>query len=129
MKLSEFTPEELKQHVETAKARGEHPFQLVIAPIFPHLFPKVHDLAEQLHRELEEKGYIVLLDDRSQKPKNMFAVIDFLGIPHRFVISGRSMEAGVIEYANLMNGEHSKVPQEQIYEFIDGALAKEKRFS
>lgn len=125
MKLSEFTPDALKQHVASTTARGEPPFQLVIAPIFPHLFPKVHDLAEQLHRELKAKGYLVLLDDRCQKPKNMFAVIEFLGIPHRLVISGRSMDAGMIEYANLVSGEQCKVPQKQIYAFIDDALAKE----
>lgn len=124
MRLSAFTPDGLKQHLKTASDREAYPFQLVIAPIFPHLFPKVHDFAEQLHHDLEQKGYLVLLDDRCQKPRNMFAVIEFLRIPHRFVISGRSMEAGVVEYANLTNGEHCKVPQQQLHAFIDASVTK-----
>jgi prolyl-tRNA synthetase len=119
MKLSEYTRETLERDVETAKNKGEYAFQLALCPIFPNMFDKVNLVSEQLYKELAQANYRVLLDDRNQKPRNMFQVIAFLGIPHRIVISGRSLEAGVVEYLNLQTNEHQKIDVNGVKTFFD----------
>ncbi|HHC73919.1 MAG TPA: hypothetical protein ENK78_02425 [Thiothrix sp.] len=118
MRLSQCSPDTLKATVENARAAQHEAFQLVIAPIFPQLFPKVAWAAEQLYECLAADGYRVLLDDRNQKPKNMFLVIDFLQIPHRFVISGRSLDAGVVEYSHRPTEQAQKIPLDDLPAFI-----------
>lgn len=124
MRLSAYTRETLEQDVETAKNKGEDAFQLALCPIFPNMFDKVNLVSDQLYKELTQAGYRVLLDDRNQKPRNMFQVIAFLGIPHRIVISGRSLEAGVIEYLNLRTNEHQKINVNNVKTFIDSLTHK-----
>jgi prolyl-tRNA synthetase len=60
----------------------------------------------------------VLVDDRNQKPKNMFKVIEFLGIRHRLVISSRSISAGVYEYKDLLTDEFVKVSETEALAFL-----------
>ena len=104
MYLSQSNIDLLRYHVEE-----EGGFQVAIAPMFPQLFPNVWMAAESLYKELNSAGYSVLLDDRNQRPKNMFEVIEFLDIRHRVVISSRSISAKVIEYKDLETDEFHKV--------------------
>ena len=117
MYLSQFTLETLRAKVETGGS-----FQIVITPIYPHLFEKVGLAAGQLHNSLEACGYSVLLDDRNQKPKNMFKVAALLKIPHRLTISGRSLDAGVYEYFSNETEEYGKVPIGEIIDFLDDLI-------
>ena len=52
----------------------------------------------QLHDELEELGVDVLLDDRDISAGFKFADADLMGIPHRVVVSKKTLEANVFEY-------------------------------
>lgn len=118
MRLSNCSPDELKKVVKEAQAAHRDAFQLVLAPIFPQLFPKVDWFATNLYKQLLTENYRVLLDDRNQKPKNMFLVIDFLKIPHRFVVSGRSLDAGVIEYSHRPSDQPQKIAIDDFSSFI-----------
>jgi len=102
--LSQSNIHLLRHHVEK-----EGGFQVAIAPMFPRLFPNVWMAADSLYKEINSAGYSVLLDDRNQRPKNMFAVIEFLDITHRVVISSRSISAKVMEYRNLKTNEFQKI--------------------
>ncbi len=59
---------------------------------------RVRPGADALVRALEAKGVEVLEDDRDGKPGVKFKDMDLIGIPHRLVISKRTLEAGEVEY-------------------------------
>jgi prolyl-tRNA synthetase len=113
MLITDYNLESLRYKVEQ-----EGGFQIAITPIYPQLFEKVARDADALHGKLEQEGYSVLMDNRNQKPKNMFAVIEFLGIPHRLTLSGRSLEVGVYEYFNVRTEFRSKIKREEVLDFM-----------
>lgn len=113
MYLSQTNIQALRQKVE-----HEGGFQVAIAPMQPSTYLNVKIASDHLYQQLVEAGYEVLMDDRGQKPKNMFEVIAFLGIQHRVVISGRSISAGVFEYKDLKTDEFVKVPEKEMFSFL-----------
>jgi prolyl-tRNA synthetase len=76
------------------------PFQWVLIPLNGHKSPKVQQTAETLYQQLQQQGYEVLLEDRLERPGVKFSDMDLIGIPHRLVISERSLAAGKVEYKN-----------------------------
>lgn len=48
----------------------------------------------------------------------MFRVVEFLGIPHRLTLSGRSLEVGVYEYFDLQTEYREKVKREDVLDFM-----------
>lgn len=74
------------------------PYQAVIVPIGYHRSEQVRTAADALYSELTTMGIEVLLDDRNERPGVMFADMDLIGIPHRFVLSERGLQAATIEY-------------------------------
>lgn len=113
MYLSQTNLEQLRHRVEEQGG-----FQIALAPMQPATFLNVKIATDTLYQALTEAGFSVLVDDRNQKPANMFEVIDFLGARHRVVISGRSISAGVFEYKDLKTDEFVKVPQQEMVRFL-----------
>jgi len=113
MRITDFDLDSLRHKVEQ-----EGGFQVAITPVYPLLFEKVRQDADALHDKLEQAGFSVLLDNRNQKPRNMFEVVEFLQIPHRLTLSGRSLEAGVYEYFNTRTLQREKVSREGILGFL-----------
>ncbi|MBN1683840.1 MAG: proline--tRNA ligase [Gammaproteobacteria bacterium] len=74
------------------------PFQVAIVPINMYRSENVKKAAENLYEKLQKQNIEVLLDDRDERPGAMFANADLIGIPHRIVISERSLKSGVWEY-------------------------------
>jgi len=60
--------------------------------------PEVLKAADDLYKTLLEKGVEVLYDDRDARPGEKFADADLLGIPHRVVVSEKTLAAGTLEY-------------------------------
>jgi prolyl-tRNA synthetase len=58
----------------------------------------VVEQASTLYENLKKKGVQVLYDDRDVRPGEKFADADLMGIPHRIVISEKTIAANVIEY-------------------------------
>lgn len=54
--------------------------------------------ADKLYDSLQVAGISVLYDDRNARPGEKFADADLLGIPHRVVVSARTIEQGVFEH-------------------------------
>ena len=54
--------------------------------------------ADDLYSRLNEAGISVLYDDRDARPGEKFADSELMGLPHRVVVSPRSLEAGGVEY-------------------------------
>ncbi len=74
------------------------PFVCAIAPINMHKSERLREAAEALYGALLEAGFDVLLHDGRERPGVMFADLELIGIPHRFVISDRGLDAGTLEY-------------------------------
>lgn len=70
--------------------------------------------AEKLYKELANEGIEVLYDDRDVRPGEKFADADLLGIPHRVVISGRTLEQGKVEYKARTQSEASLLTIEEL---------------
>ena len=70
----------------------------------------VRDAADSLYTRLTQAGFEVLLDDRDERPGVMFADMELIGIPHRFVVGERGLKERVIEYQGRRDKESRKVP-------------------
>ncbi len=74
------------------------PFRVVLAPVRPEE-EAVRRATEELYEKLTGTGIEVLLDDRGLRPGPMFADLDLIGVPHRLVVSPRSLEQGGCEFS------------------------------
>lgn len=76
-----------------------------VAPFHVHLVgldlddEEVRAKADDYYNQLSEAGVDVLYDDRTnERPGSKFATADLIGIPHRLVVSAKTMKAGKVEY-------------------------------
>lgn len=77
-----------------------------IAPFRVYLVSLGQDeAAEQLYQDLLAIGITVLYDDRDARAGEKFADADLLGIPHRVVVSAKTVEQGKLEYKARTNQE------------------------
>ena len=74
------------------------PFQIALIGINAQVSMSVLDACEALYHQLLEAGYDVLWDDRAERPGIMFADMDLIGIPHRLVVSEKSLNSNTVEY-------------------------------
>jgi prolyl-tRNA synthetase len=71
--------------------------------------------ADKLYDELEQAGVTVLYDDREDaRPGEKFADADLLGIPHRVVVSAKTVEQGLFEYKKRTDSESSMLSLESL---------------
>lgn len=101
------------------------PFQLVITQIDAHKSAQVVEYSEQIYTSLQSQGIEVLLDDRDKKtsPGVKFADSELIGIPHRVVVSPRTLADGSIEYKARNAADKEMVDKEAIIEFLTAKLA------
>lgn len=72
------------------------PFKVIICRLGSQ--DEVVRVADKLYDDLREQGVEVLYDDRDVRPGEKFADADLLGIPHRVVVSAKTVENGTFEY-------------------------------
>ncbi len=94
------------------------PFDVVLVPINMHRSADVREATEALYAELREAGLAVLLDDRDARPGVKFADAELIGIPHRLVVSDRSLAAGKLEYRHRRDSEARNVKREQVLKLL-----------
>ncbi|MCM2305284.1 MAG: His/Gly/Thr/Pro-type tRNA ligase C-terminal domain-containing protein, partial [Elusimicrobia bacterium] len=103
------------------------PFQCAVVVIDENDDARVRPAVDKLVRELEAKGLDVLEDDRDGKPGVKFKDIDLIGIPHRFVISKRMLDAGHVEYKKRGDAAAVNWPLEaaadKLSDLLKGAVA------
>jgi prolyl-tRNA synthetase len=99
------------------------PFEACIVPIGLHKNPATRAAAEKLYGELAAAGIDVLLEDRDERPGVLFADMDLIGVPHRFVLSERGLAAGSAEYKGRRDGAPQNVPLAEAARFLAGRLA------
>jgi prolyl-tRNA synthetase len=90
-----------------------------IAPFHVHLLAlqpddeKVAKEAESLYATLTAKGIDVLYDDRALTPGAKFADADLIGIPHRIVISQKTLAEGKVEYKKRIDVQSRLISTEE----------------
>lgn len=94
------------------------PYQVIISPINMHKSSMVYSKAEALYNELIANNIETLFDDRKERPGKMFADADLLGIPHRIIISERSLEKSEVEYKSRTSTDTSSIFLSEIIQFI-----------
>lgn len=94
------------------------PFDVVLVAIDMHRSEAVHAAAEALYDELRNEGFEVLLDDRNARPGVKFADAELIGIPHRVVISDRSLAAGELEYRHRRDSKSRNLKREEALKLL-----------
>ncbi len=103
--------------------RAIAPFELVVIPVGAQRSPELRGNAERIHDELTRAGFEVILDNRALRPGVMFKDAELMGIPHRLVISQRSVEQGTVEYrARTTSDQSDDVPRADLVEFLKERL-------
>lgn len=90
------------------------PFSIALIGLNRHKSYRVQTACERIYHELIEAGFDVLWDDRKEQPGVMFADIDLIGIPHRLVISERSLDKNTLEYKLRRNEKIEDLPIENL---------------
>jgi prolyl-tRNA synthetase len=98
------------------------PFQLALVPINMHKSVRLREAVMKFYDELREAGIDVILDDRKERPGVMFADMELIGIPHRFVFSEKGLDAGEIEYKARTDKDNQNISLETAIEFIKNKL-------
>jgi prolyl-tRNA synthetase len=94
------------------------PFDVVLIPINMGRSDKVREAAEALYAELQDKGLVVLFDDRDARPGVKFADAELIGIPHRVVVSERGLESGELEYRHRRDEESRMMKRDAALEML-----------
>lgn len=99
------------------------PFTVVICPIGMDKNEEVCGVATQLYTALCERGVDVILDDRAERPGVMFAEWELIGVPHRVVLSERSLKEGVMEYQHRRQTTAIKIEIPKVVEYLLAQLS------
>lgn len=94
-----------------------------IAPFQVHLLslgndPSVLAAAKNLYNKLQETGIDVLLDDRDASAGEKFADADLIGIPHRLVVSARTLKENGVEWKQRTAKETQMIPMNDVMKQI-----------
>lgn len=91
-----------------------------VAPYRYHLLSLLPDdaasvaFADALYADLQQKGDIVLYDDRAARAGEKFADSDLIGIPWRINVGKETAASGMVELVNRATGETKKVSREEL---------------
>lgn len=91
-----------------------------IAPFHIHLVaigkdPGVVAEANELYKKLIDKKIEVLFDNRDISTGAKLADADLIGIPHRIVISEKTLSAGKFEYKNRSEKEVKMISEDEVF--------------
>ncbi len=103
------------------------PFQVALAPLQYTKSAAVREATDALYAELQSVGVTVLLDDRNLRPGVMFADLELIGIPHRIVISERTLSGGQVEYQARHEENARLVDRADILPLLQSALNPPER--
>ena len=96
------------------------PFHLIILQIDGHKSEDVILISESLYNKSLTLDIETMLDDRDRKtsPGVKFAEAELIGIPHRIVVSPRTLKDSAVEYTNRQTGEKTRVRLSEIEQFL-----------
>lgn len=88
------------------------PFKVYLASLGGE--EEVRRQADELYGFLTDKGIEVLYDNRDERPGEKFADADLLGIPHRVVVSQKSLQAGGFELKSRASNDTQIVQKDSL---------------
>ncbi len=88
------------------------PFRVIICRLGEEA--EVVKSADELYEDLKKSGIEVLYDDRDVRPGEKFADADLIGIPHRVVVSSRTLEKGQVEYKNRLSDNAKMLTHDEL---------------
>jgi prolyl-tRNA synthetase len=100
------------------------PFQVVIVPIAYHRSEIVKQAADTLYQQLIDAGIDALLDDRAERPGLLFADNDLIGIPHRLVVSEKTLQDKVIAYKSRTEKSEQLLAAHDIMDFLQKKITQ-----
>ena len=98
------------------------PYELALIPIHMYKSQRLREAVMPLYKTLQDAGIEVILDDRRERPGVMFADMELIGIPHRYVFSERGLDAGILEYKGRRDNDSIDVPLDHAVAFIQDKL-------
>lgn len=96
------------------------PFHLAILQLDAHKSEQVVEFSEWLYEQTQKMGMEVFFDDRDKKtsPGVKFAESELIGLPHRIVVSARSLAEDMVEYTHRRNGEKQSIAKDDVLNFL-----------
>jgi prolyl-tRNA synthetase len=89
------------------------PFKIHLI-VLPGADSKAQDYADTLYKKLVDSGTEVLYDDRDARPGEKFADSDLIGIPHRIIVSDKTLTEGKLEYKDRATGTVTFISEREI---------------
>lgn len=77
--------------------------------------------SDELYNALMATDVEVLYDDRDVRPGEKFADADLIGIPHRVVVSSKTVEAGKFEYKARASESSQMLDKKALFELLEVA--------
>jgi len=74
--------------------------------------------ADELYDQLEHMGIAVLYDDRDVRPGEKFADADLIGIPHRVVVSEKTLASDSIEYKSRTAEAAQTITKDELFKLL-----------
>ena len=102
------------------------PFQVLILPVNIRI-DLLRETAEQLYRDLSERGIEVLYDDREETPGVKFKDADLIGIPLRLTLGEKNLKKGLVEIRKRRTGEILLVKREEVLSKTKEMIEQEMR--
>lgn len=95
-----------------------------IAPFDVEILPlnmkdaKTVEVAEKLYKDLTEKGFEVLMDDRDERAGVKFKDADLIGIPTQIIIGEKNLKEDLVEIKDRRTKEAVKVKVEEVVKVL-----------
>lgn len=83
---------------------------------------KVVQAADRLYTRLEAAGISVLYDDSEKRPGEKFADADLIGLPHRLVVSAKTVESNKIEYKARTASDNELLNENDLMARLTGTM-------
>lgn len=93
------------------------PFQVMLVDLAGEK-AEVKQAAEELYKRLIAQNISVLWDDRDLRAGEKFADSDLIGIPHRVVISAKTLASGSLEYKTRSAATAQILTEEQLFTLL-----------
>jgi len=74
--------------------------------------------ADELYEKMQSSGITVLYDDRDERPGAKFADADLMGIPHRVVVSAKTIAAERVEYKSRSSETAEMLTVDSLFECL-----------
>ncbi|WP_020059154.1 proline--tRNA ligase [Bacillus sp. 123MFChir2] len=98
-----------------------------VAPFHVHVIPVnmksdvQREVGGNIYNSLQEQGYEVLLDDRTERAGVKFADADLFGLPVRVTV-GKKADEGIVEVKVRATNESAEVKVEELHTYIANIL-------